>query len=136
MEPRRLFWLRDTTHVWFGYILTALAALPASAVGMWLISKGVGRQTGVLISIALAVLGGFLGEAILSLRSRKRHSRRLVISLPNEIGYQLNWGRTFTVASFVLVVTSGPVRASTLDLPITGMSASSFVSTSYANTSD
>ena len=75
-HPR--FWLRNTLNVWLGYFLTAIAAIPASALGLFLISKGVGQQAAILISVSLAVLGGFMAEQLVAFWSRKQ--RRLVVS--------------------------------------------------------
>ena len=71
-------WLRNTLKVWLGYFLTATAAIPAAALGLFLISKGVGQQAAILICVSLAVLGGFLAEQLVALWSRKQ--RRLVVS--------------------------------------------------------
>jgi hypothetical protein len=70
--------LVSTLGVWLGYFLTAIAAIPASALGLFLISKGVGPQAAILISVTLAVLGGFMAEQLVAFWSRKQ--RRLVVS--------------------------------------------------------
>lgn len=71
-------WLLNTINVWLGYFLTAIAAIPASVLGLLLISKGVGQQVAILISVSLAVLGGFMAEQLVAFWSRKQ--RRLVVS--------------------------------------------------------
>lgn len=71
-------WLRNTLGVWLGYSLTAIAAIPASALGLFLIGKGVGQQIAILISVSVAVLGGFMAEQLVAFWSRKQ--RRLVVS--------------------------------------------------------
>lgn len=78
MVQHHRFWLRNTLSVWLGYFLTAVAAIPASALGLLLISKGVGQQVAILISVSLAVLGGFIAEQLVAFWSRKQ--RRLVVT--------------------------------------------------------
>lgn len=80
MAQRPQSWLHNTLGVWFGYFLTAAAAVPSSALGLFLISRGVNPQTAVLISIILAVLGGFVAERVIRLQPRGQ--KRLVISMP------------------------------------------------------
>jgi len=93
-------WLRNTLNVWLGYFLTAVAAIPASALGLFLISKGIRQQAAILVSISLAVLGGFMAEQLIALRSRKQ--RRLVVSASPDTAYQLSWGRpAVTAAGFI-----------------------------------
>jgi hypothetical protein len=102
-------WLRSTREVWCGYLLTAIAAIPASAIGLFLVSRGSGQQAAILISISLAVLGGFGAEVII--RFLPRGQTRLVVAMPG----------------FVLVVIGGPVRPKTVALssePTTSASAS------------
>jgi hypothetical protein len=60
-------WLHNTLEVWFGYLLTAIAAIPAAAVGLFLTSRGAGQQTAIIISVSLAVIGGFVAEWIIHL---------------------------------------------------------------------
>lgn len=60
-------WLHNTVEVWFGYLLTAIAAIPAAAVGLLLTSRGAGQQTAIIISVSLAVIGGFVAEWIIHL---------------------------------------------------------------------
>lgn len=99
MAQHRRSWLRDTLNVWLGYFLTAIAAIPASALGLFLISKGIGKQPAILISISLAVLGGFMAEQLIALRSRKQTR---VVSASPDAAYQQNWGRTaVTNAGFI-----------------------------------
>src|SRR2546426_7149246 len=110
-------WLHSTLDVWFGYLLTAIAAIPASAIGLFLISRGAGQQTAILISVSLAVLGGFVAEWIVRLLPRRQ--RRLVVSVPPEITHQFNWSTSTAVsaAGFVLVVTGVPARSNATALP-------------------
>lgn len=65
-------WLHSTLEVWFGYLLTAIAAIPAAAVGLFLASRGADPQTAILVSVSLAVLGGFVAEWVIRLMSRRR----------------------------------------------------------------
>lgn len=57
-------WLNKSALSWFGYLLTALAALPASYLGWVLFHTGLSRLSSILISIAIALFVGFLAEAI------------------------------------------------------------------------
>ena len=75
-------WLHSTLEVWFGYLLTGIAAIPASAIGLFLISRGAGQQTAIVISVSLAVLGGFVGEWVVRLWPRGQ--RRLVVSMSSD----------------------------------------------------
>ena len=90
-------WLRNTLNVWLGYFLTAIAAIPASALGLFLISNGVGQQAAIIISLSLAVLGGFIAEQLIALWSRKQ--KRLLVSASPDIAYQPRWVRTADTAS-------------------------------------
>ena len=90
-------WLRNTLNVWLGYFFTAIVAIPASALGLFLISNGMGRQAAVLISISLAVLGGFTAEQLFALRTRKQS--RPVVSATLDTAYQLGWGKPAVTAA-------------------------------------
>jgi uncharacterized membrane protein len=81
-------WLHNTLEVWFGYVLTAFATIPAAAVGLFLISRGAGQQTAIFISVTLAVLGGFVAEWVIRLISRRRR-----------LGNQPAYGEAFLVQS-------------------------------------
>jgi hypothetical protein len=109
MEQHPQSWLRSIRDVWFGYLLTAIAAIPASGIGLFLVSRGIGQQAAMVISVSLAVFAGFGAEAII--RFWPRGQTRLVVSMPG----------------FVLVVTAGPVRSKTVALssePTTSASGS------------
>jgi hypothetical protein len=81
-------WLHNTLEVWFGYLLTAIATIPAVAVGLFLISRGTRQQTAIFISVSLAVLGGFVAEWVIRLMSRRRRPAN-----------QPAYGETFLVQS-------------------------------------
>jgi hypothetical protein len=116
VEQHPQSWLHNTLGVWLGYFLTALAAIPASAFGLFLTRNGLGPNAGILVSISLAVLGGFVAEHIVAMWSLKR--TRLVVPVTTQIGYQLNWRTsTVTAASFVLVATGMPTRPTATTLP-------------------
>ena len=95
---RARYWLHNTLKVWFGYLLTAFAAIPASAIGLLLIRRGTGQQTAILVSVSFAVLGGFVAERVV--RSWPREQNRLVVSMPG----------------FVLVVTGVRTRPTAVAL--------------------
>lgn len=80
MAQRHQSWSHNTLEVWLGYLLTAAAAIPASVIGLFLVRRGAGQQTAVLISVSLAVLSGFIAERVVRLWSRGQ--RRLVVSMP------------------------------------------------------
>ena len=69
--------LHSILDVWFGYFLTAIAAIPASVLGLFLVSKGVANQTAMLVSVGVAVIGGFLAEG--SIRLWPHEKKELVI---------------------------------------------------------
>jgi hypothetical protein len=98
-------WLHSTLNVWLGYFLTAIAAIPASAVGLFLIRSGIGRQPAILISIGLAVLGGFAAEQVLrwkTLGSTPEDSLLLTAG-PTATAIQISWGMPPVAAATLLV---------------------------------
>jgi hypothetical protein len=108
--------LHSTLEVWLGYLLTATAAIPASAIGLFLIKRGAGEQIAILISVSLAVLTGFFAEWMVRFW---RGRRRVVVPMTAEISYQFDWSTSSFVsaAGFVLVVTGAPARQHALALP-------------------
>jgi len=109
-------WLHSTLDVWLGYLLTATAAVPASALGLFLIRRGAGQQIAILISVSLAVLTGFFAEWVVRFW---RGRWLVVVPMTPEIVYQFDWSTSHFVsaAGFVLVVTGAPARQHALTLP-------------------
>ena len=56
-------WLCSSRQ-WLGYLYTLLAGALASIFGWWLLSVGISRVWAALISISVAVVVGFVAEAI------------------------------------------------------------------------
>jgi hypothetical protein len=97
-------WLHSTFHVWLGYVLTAVAALPAAAFGFFLIGRGVGKEAAFLISVSFALVGGFVLEAAV----RPWSSKKIRIqTVPSQFGYQFRSSITaVSAAGFVYIVTA------------------------------
>jgi hypothetical protein len=71
MAERPQAWFFSTLDVWLGYFYTAIIAIPASGLGLILLSRGFGLQSTVLISVSLAVVGGFFAERIIVSRAHQ-----------------------------------------------------------------
>jgi hypothetical protein len=65
-------WFKNSARVWFGYLLTAVSAIPASGLGWFLLGRGLSRLSAILASISIAVFLGFAAEGIIYLWTNKR----------------------------------------------------------------
>ena len=109
-------WLCNARE-WVGYLFTALVGIPAAAFGWILLDKGVSRLSAVLISITVAVIGGFALDALthVFLKSRASVSPRIDFRLIGftQTAVSQNDAARLTTASVALYVVALSVSGST-----------------------
>lgn len=93
------FWLHDTLRVWTQYLAIVLAAIPAAALALFLLSRGIPEPLTLLLTVLCALTLALIIQSFISRNSRTKlptaelHKRYIVtISFPDP--------KRFTVAGF------------------------------------